>query len=81
MLTVGMSVLVGGGSTGEAPSSAPTGSLAKSERSTLKYTPIEAAITTAPRANKSLALVMSKSLSADLDALFIRCNAAETPVG
>jgi hypothetical protein len=46
----------------------------------MKYTPIEAAMTTAPRIKKSLALFMSHSLSDDLDAPFIRASAAETRV-
>jgi len=60
MFTVGMSVLVGGaGSTGEGPSSAPAGSLATSERMIMKYTPIIAAITAAPRMEKNVRLFMS----------------------
>src|SRR5262249_54830730 len=58
MFTVGMSVLVGAGSTGEGPSSAPVGRLATFERMTMKYTPIIAMLTTAPRMKKNVRLFM-----------------------
>src|SRR5215831_11617909 len=58
MFTVGMSVLVGAGSTGDGPSSAPAGRLATLERMTMKYAPIIAAITTAPRMEKNARLFM-----------------------
>src|SRR5262252_7085004 len=58
MFTVGMSVLVGAGSTGDGPSSAPAGRLATFERMTMKYAPIIAAIATALRMEMNVRLFM-----------------------